>query len=61
MNAISFYNSERFYDKTAAMKQSRNPETTFVFLDKFLGALENDEETLQIAKKYFEEYALAFD
>jgi len=45
-NQISFYNSERFYDKTAAMKQSRNPETTFVFLDKFLGALENDQETL---------------
>lgn len=58
---ISFYNSERVYDKEGAMKQTRNPDTTFVFLDKLLGALESDEETFKISKKYYEEYAMAFD
>lgn len=49
------------YDKEASGKQSRNPETTFVFVDKFLGAISSDEPTFTIAKKYYEEYAMTFD
>lgn len=43
------------------MKQVRNPETSFVFLDKFLGALESEKEVFEISKKYYEEYALGID
>ncbi|EAR85326.2 DnaK protein (macronuclear) [Tetrahymena thermophila SB210] len=60
-NAISFYNGERQYDKDASNKQVRTPETSFVFLDKFLGALESDQEVFEVAKKYYEEYALSID
>ncbi|EGR34515.1 hypothetical protein IMG5_009240 [Ichthyophthirius multifiliis] len=61
INNISFLGSERIYDKDASNKQVRNPYTSFVFLNKFLGALENDRETFETAKQYYEEYLISID
>lgn len=60
-NAISFYNKERFYESEATNKRTRVPRNTFVFLNKFLGALANDQEIIRISKENFEDYVFELD
>lgn len=60
-NAIAFYNKERFYESEATNKRTRVPRNTFVFLNKFLGALANDEEIIRISKQNFEDYVFEID
>jgi hypoxia up-regulated 1 len=60
-NALAFYNKERFYESEATNKRTRSPRNTYVFLNKFLGALANDEEIIRISKQNFEDYVFEMD
>ena len=42
-------------------KRTRSPRNTFVFLNKFLGALANDEEVIRISRENFEDYLYSID
>jgi len=55
-SAIAFYNNERIYEQDALYKRSRSPRTTFIFLQKFLGAVNAGHPSFEIARKYYEEY-----
>jgi hypoxia up-regulated 1 len=50
LKKISFYNKERIYEDDAVQKRTKNPRNSFVFLNKFLGALANDQEIIKISK-----------
>lgn len=60
-NAVCFFNKERFYEQEAVNKRTRYPRNTFVFLNKFLGALANDEEIVRISRENFEDYIFDLD
>lgn len=49
------------YEADAVSKRSRNPQNTFVFLQKYLGALANDVKTLELARQNFEDYLFDLD
>lgn len=60
-NAVTFHNKERFYESEATNKRTRYPRNTFVFLNKFLGALGNNEEIIRISRENFEDYLFELD
>jgi hypoxia up-regulated 1 len=60
-NSVAFYNKERFYEAEATNKRTRFPRNTFVFLNKFLGALASNEEIVRISRANFEDYLLDMD
>lgn len=39
---IAFYNHERMYEGDAVSKKTKSPKNTFLFLNKFAGALANN-------------------
>lgn len=55
-SAISFLNDERFYESESASKKARYPSNTFFFFKKFISALENEMKTIEISKKFYEDY-----
>lgn len=57
-NAISFYNNERVYEGDAVSKRTKNARNSFVFLNKFLGALETDSDVISISRKNYEDYLI---
>lgn len=59
--SIAFANNQRWYESNSLAKRTKFPKNTFVFIDKFLGALEDHKEVFETSKKYFEEYLISFD
>lgn len=55
-NAISFLGRDRVYESDAPNKRLKNPTNSFVFINKFLGAMRDDKEVFSIAKRHYEEY-----
>ncbi|CAD8142674.1 unnamed protein product [Paramecium pentaurelia] len=60
-NAIAFYNKERLYESDGASKKSKLPKNTFTFLNKFLGALANDEKLIEISKQFYEDFKIEIE
>jgi len=56
--SIAFANNQRWYESNSLSKRTKFPKNTFVFIDKFLGALESNKEVFEISKKYYEEYII---
>lgn len=58
---IAFANNQRWYESNSLSKRTKFPKNTFVFIDKFLGALEEHKEVFEVSKKFYEEYLISFD
>lgn len=61
MGKISFIKNERIYEDEAVAKKSRQPANTFLFINKFLGALEREQEVFAVSRQFFEDFVIAFD
>ncbi|CAK73410.1 unnamed protein product (macronuclear) [Paramecium tetraurelia] len=60
-NAIAFYNKERLYESDGVSKKSKSPKNTFTFLNKFLGALANDEKLVEISRQSYEDFKIEIE
>ncbi|CAD8067693.1 unnamed protein product [Paramecium sonneborni] len=60
-NAIAFYNKERLYESDGASKKTKSPKNTFTFLNKFLGALANDQKIVEISKESYEDFKIEIE
>ncbi|CAK65920.1 unnamed protein product (macronuclear) [Paramecium tetraurelia] len=60
-NAIAFYNKERLYESDGVSKKSKSPKNTFTFLNKFLGALANDQKLVEISKQSYEDFKIEIE
>lgn len=48
--AVTFIKNERLYETEAESKKAKFPQNTFMFIHKFLGALESDKEVFSVSQ-----------
>lgn len=57
-SSVAFTNSERVFEWGTIAKKAKAYQTTFTYLQRYLGKTVDDKELLETAQKYWEDYIL---